>query len=128
MITTNKYLEKGRGNGTLCRGISVKLKNDIDLKWKNWDGRKVLSTSVKHIEYMLCEHWKEKDSNVSPRKFKLHPEKCCVSMDWRVKNRVIPQKIKGLKMTQFPVISNIATTGHKLQGQTKTFDCYFMEP
>ena len=40
-------------------------------------------------------------------------------MDWRVNNRIIPQKIKGLKMTQFPVISNIATTGHKLQGQTK---------
>ena len=40
-------------------------------------------------------------------------------MDWRVNNRVIPQKIKGLKMTQFPVISNIAITWHKLQGQTK---------
>ena len=40
-------------------------------------------------------------------------------MDWRVNNRAIPQDIKGLKMTQFPVNSNIATTGHKLQGQTK---------
>ena len=48
-------------------------------------------------------------------------------MDWRVNNRAIPQKIKGLKMTQFPVNLNIATTGHKLQGQTKTFDCDFME-
>jgi len=31
----------------------------------------------------------------------------------------IPQKIKGLKMSQLPVNSNIATTGHKLQGKTK---------
>ena len=34
-------------------------------------------------------------------------------------NKIIPQQINGLKMTQFPVNSNIATVGHKLQGQTK---------
>ena len=119
MITTNKDIEKGRGNGTLCRGIYIKLKTNVDLKWKNWDGRKVLWTSIKHIEYMLCEHWKENDSNISPKEFKLHPEKCHVSMSWIVNNRYIPQKLKRLKITQFPVNSNIATTGHKLQGQTK---------
>ena len=32
MITTNDDLEKDRGNGTLCRGISVKLKTNDDLK------------------------------------------------------------------------------------------------
>ena len=53
--------------------------------------------------------------------------KCYVSMNWRVNNKSVPQKIRGLRMTQFPVNSNIATTGHKLQGQTKTFDCYVME-
>ena len=30
------------------------------------------------------------------------------------------KKIKRLKITQFPVNSNIATTGYILQGQTKT--------
>ena len=30
MKTTNKDIEKGRGNGTLCRGFSVKLKTHID--------------------------------------------------------------------------------------------------
>ena len=53
--------------------------------------------------------------------------KCYVSMNWRVNNKSVPKKIRGLRMTQFPVNSNIATTGHKLQGQTKTFDCYVME-
>ena len=48
-------------------------------------------------------------------------------MNWRVNNKSIPQKIRGLRMTQFPVNSNIATTGHKLQGRIKTFDCYVME-
>ena len=49
MITTNKDLEKGRGNGTLYRGISVKLKTNVDLKWKIWDRRKALLKSIKHI-------------------------------------------------------------------------------
>lgn len=34
MITTNKDVEKSRGNGTLYRGISVKLKTNVDLKLK----------------------------------------------------------------------------------------------
>jgi hypothetical protein len=41
-------------------------------------------------------------------------------MSWRVNNRYVPQKLKRLKITQFPVNSNIATTGYILQGETKT--------
>ena len=31
MITINKGIRKGRGNGILCRGISVKLKKNSDI-------------------------------------------------------------------------------------------------
>ena len=75
MITTNNGIDKGRGNGTLCRGITFKLKRNSDLKWKNWDRRKVLSVSIKNVDYMLCEHWNKKDSGISPKRFKLDPEK-----------------------------------------------------
>ena len=34
----------------------------------------------------------------------------------KVNKKMVPQQIKGLKMTQFPVNSNIVITGHKLQG------------
>ena len=34
-------------------------------------------------------------------------------------NNKNPQKINGLKTTQFPVNSNVATIEHKLHGQTK---------
>ena len=98
----------------MCRGISVKLKKNSDLKWKNWDGRKVLSVSIKTVDYMLCEHWKETDSGISPKRFKLYPENCCVSMKWRVNNKSVPIQIKGLRMTLFPVNLNIVTTGRKL--------------
>jgi len=97
----------------------IQVEENSDLKWKNWDGRKVLSVSIKNIDYMLCEHWKEKNSGISPKQFKLYPEKCYVSMKFKVDDKSVPTQIKGLMMTQFPVNSNIATTGHKLQGQTK---------
>ena len=42
---------------------------------------------------------------------KIYLEGRSVEMNW--------QKIKDLKMTKFQVNSNIATTGHKLKGQTK---------
>ena len=58
----------------------MQRKTNVYLKWKNWDGRKALLTSVKNIWYMLCEHWKENDSNILPKGFKLYPELFNVSM------------------------------------------------
>ena len=58
---------------------------------------------------MLCEHWKENDSNISPKGFKLYHEKFNISMSRRVDNRSVP--LKGLKMTHIPVHLNITTTG-----------------
>ena len=49
MINTNKYIKKGRAHGILCGGISIKLKKNEQLNWKNWDGIKVIyggSTSM----------------------------------------------------------------------------------
>ena len=42
-------------------------------------------------------------------------------MNWKLNKKIAPRQIKGLKMTQFLVKSNIVTTGHKLQGQTKQY-------
>ena len=81
MITTNKDIEKGRKNETLCREISVKLKTTFDLKLKHWDGRKSIIDINLKIDYMLYEHGKGKDSNISPKKCKLHHEKSHVSMN-----------------------------------------------
>ena len=64
------------------------------------------------MKYVDIEHYVKKVIEVLTRE-------CYVSMNWRVNNKSIPQKIRGLRMTQFPVNWNIATTGHKLQGQTK---------
>ena len=118
MITSNENLKEKRGNGTLCRGLKLKLKDGVNPRWKNYNGRKVLTVNVDDCEHMFCEHWlekKEKEAGKTPKKFQLFPEEDSVVMKLPFNGQKLD--IGGLKITQFGVNSNIATaTGHKLQG------------
>ena len=51
---------------------------------------------------------------------KLKPEIVSVNIPLKIMGHNMG-KLTSLKIMQFPVNSNIATTGHKLQGQTKKF-------
>ena len=116
MITSNDDIKKGRANGSLCRGLNIKLKEGVVPRWKNYDGKKVTTVSVKDCEYMLCEHWKAKEKGQTPKKFKLKPEADTYQLKMPMQGHVIPFTVN---VTQFGVISTIATTGHKLQGMSK---------
>ena len=76
MSNTNKDIEKGIANGTLCRDILIKLKEYMELNGKNWDRRKLLSISMKNMVYILCKHWKYRNSVTSGEKIKIYPETC----------------------------------------------------
>ena len=115
MINTNKDLKKKRGNGTLCRGLGIKLKSGAQVKMKEWDGRFIPTVSVDDVEYMICQHYE--DSITPLAKFKLFPEKESAKINLKILGNMA--SIGGINVTQFPVNSNIATTGHKLQGMTK---------
>ena len=71
---------------------------------------------MKNIEYIVCEEWKE-DSTQDKVFFKLKPEIVSVNIPLKIMGHNMG-KLTSLKIMQF-VKSNIATTGHKLQGQTK---------
>ena len=120
MCTVNDDLSKGRGNGTLCRFVSVKLKNGTRMSWKNWDGRKVNTVSADQVEWIQFRHWPKPPVNVSPF-FKLRAK----NFKTVVKRLPIPGTVNvtvdvgNVHMSQFPVNANIATTGHKLQGMSK---------
>ena len=116
MINSNKDLHKRRANGTLCYGVNVKLKTGVTLTESNWDGYKVNSVCVTQTERITCEC--PRKSQDSPRKFfALEPESLSVAVSLPMfGNRV---KIGGINVTQYGVNSNIATTGHKLQGMSK---------
>ena len=118
MITSNEHIKKKRGNGTLCRGLRVQLKEGVQPQWKNYDGRKVFTVTADDCEYMLCEHWKAEKEGEDPVQFKLEPEHDSVVMRLPLfQGKLV--SVGGVKASQFGVNSNIATTGHKLQGMSK---------
>ena len=67
-------IKKGRTNGTLCRGISIKLKKREQLYWKNWDDEKVLSICMKNMDDFVYDHWKDGSIVTSVKSFKVYPE------------------------------------------------------
>ena len=59
MCIDNKHLKDKipRGNGTICKVISMKLKNDHQsYKWKNYYGKKVWTVNASDVEWLQCEH------------------------------------------------------------------------
>jgi hypothetical protein len=55
----NKHLKSKtpRSNGTLCRVLGVKLKeNATTYNWKNHYGKKVWIVNAKDVEWIRCEH------------------------------------------------------------------------
>jgi hypothetical protein len=69
---------------------------------------------------MLCEHWlekKDRELGKPAKKFRLFPEEDRVVMQLPLNGQKLD--IGGFNITQFGVNSNIATTGHKLQGMSK---------
>jgi hypothetical protein len=85
-----------------------------------WKEKKVNTITADKVEWIKMEHWPEPPPN-TPRFFRLKMKKY---------NTVVNQMpIPGTTgvtvdvgktiMYQFPINSNIATTGHKLQGMSK---------
>ena len=79
MINSNDAIHEGRGNGTLCQGMKIKLKTNNSITVKDWDGYKVNTVSVHDVEYILCQHLKENE-NDPPRYFRLIPENNTVTV------------------------------------------------
>jgi hypothetical protein len=117
MITSNENIKKRRGNGTLCRGLRLDLKEGVEPGWKNYDGKKVIAVSGDDCEHMLCEHWEAEKEGEMPARFKLKLEDDSVIINMPIQGETV--SIGGVKISQFGVNSNIATTGHKLQGMSK---------
>ena len=120
MVNNNERLEKDKiGNGSLCKCRRVKLKTGGRKVWKNWDGRKVWTTSVDEIEYVEFEHF-PKAPKGAEKVFRLEPEEFSAIIDFPLTGdgNGIKVKLGNVKVSQIPVNCNIATTGHKLQGMS----------
>ena len=109
-----------RGNGTTCRCLGVTLKPGANITWKNWDGKKVNTVSVNDVQWLHLEHWPKQPRNAS-RFFKIKPRNFSSKMEFPISqfDDDLRLTIGNVSFTQFPINSNIATTGHKLQGMSK---------
>ncbi|KAL7533610.1 hypothetical protein ACHAXR_006767 [Thalassiosira sp. AJA248-18] len=120
MCNTNDDLDHGRGNGTTCRSLGVTLKHGARMTWKNWDGKKVNTVSVDDVKWIHFEHWPKPPRNAN-RLFKLKPRSFSSKMQFPISqfDDNLSLTVGNISFKQFAVNSNIATTGHKLQGMSK---------
>mmetsp|Transcript_1485 Transcript_1485/g.3204 ORF Transcript_1485/g.3204 Transcript_1485/m.3204 type:complete len:1761 (+) Transcript_1485:1415-6697(+) len=119
MVFSNEDLKDKRANGTVCRVLEVLLKEGVQKRWKNWDGRKVWTVSVNDVEGIVCEHYPNPPPN-TPRKFVLKPRTytATVSVPFSREVKSSQLRIGNVKAKQFGVNTNFATTYHKMQGVT----------
>ena len=118
MLVTNEDVPNGHANGTRVILESVVLKNGCTPDIALIDKRKCFSVEAAFVDHLVCSA----DGN-SSKIFKIEPK----TMTCTVK-APLPSSIAGntkatinfkIELFQFAILSNTATTGHKLQGQTK---------
>lgn len=117
--TTEELEEKHIGNGSLSNCRHVKLKRTARRVWKNWDGHKVWTVSVRDVDYVEFEHF-PKPPKGADKIFRLEPAEVSSIIDLPLTNTSggFSVKLGNLKVMQILVNCNIATTGHKLQGMS----------
>jgi hypothetical protein len=120
LLTQNKDVAGGIANGTQATIIRIVLKkNETYGSTTITDERQVLKTVkavlAHQIDHIELQH---ENNRIQPAIFRLKPED--FSFKAKLPHPLDVDKKKtnyvNLKATQLPIISNDATTGHKLQG------------
>jgi hypothetical protein len=117
MFTLNSDVED---SNTYCKGMTGKfegviLKEGKSVKNETFSGISLSSVFVDDLEAILVQI-----DGCSQSLIKVHPVEQTVSIDIPFEASCTARtRINGLKLTQLPIVCNIATTGHKLQGTTK---------
>ena len=112
MMNSNDRINENLANGTPCVGLYIKLKRGAHLEKETWEGFMVNTVYAHDVKYIICKREKEKHTD-QDEYFKIEPKCSAIKISCQYMGNL---PIKGISMTQFGVIDNIATTGHKLQG------------
>ena len=113
MLTENADVSGGIANGSrvVVKRILLRV-GEAPNVLKLDCGTSILALHVGQVESLLLEH---ENSDIVPSTFTIESKKFAFSCKLEVGDDMFPVKMRGL---QFPLISNSATTGHKLQGCT----------
>lgn len=115
MLTQNSDVANGQANGSRTILQQVKLKpGEASFPLCLQSGAVIPVFLASQIDYLVLKHEKH---DICPPMFKLQSKtfRFRATMDIDGGNNLV-----GMKGNQFPVVSNNATTGHKLQGYTAT--------
>ena len=119
MFVSNEDVPNGHANGTRVLLKQVILTPGSVPELISIEGHKCLSINADSIHCIICslDNNPLKLFHVRPKTFTCHitapiPNTFGAPTDATIKLKIV--------MTQLPVLVNNATTGHKLQGQTKT--------
>jgi hypothetical protein len=119
MYTENTDVANGEANGTpLCYLVKIQLDNkttEEDFKLMNIDGVWVRTIDASKVEYLLCRF------AGTDKQFKVRSQvnQCSINMPIELIAGIKKKHSLNATINRFPVLTNHATTGHKLQGQTK---------
>jgi hypothetical protein len=118
MLVTNDDVPNGHANGTRVLLEGVVLKDGITTEIMLVDGIRCPSVDASNVNHFVCSSQANSD-----KLFLIQPKAMACAA-----KAPIPSHIGGtvqatinfnVTLTQLPVLVNNATTGHKLQGQTK---------
>jgi hypothetical protein len=111
MFTSNKNVMCGEANGSRVYVNSVHLKvGEVPFLLKLDNGTSIQAVMASQVQDISLEH---ENKDISPRFFKTQPQKFNFSAKIDICGVTERMTMSG---NQFPIISNTATTGHKLQG------------
>jgi PIF1-like helicase len=120
MITENIDVPNGLANGTRAKINKILLKQGFQYMTVSiGDNLFVKGIYASQIESITMIHIMQ---NVQQRTFKIKPKATTFKAEISIPNSVILNHLQEIKdkiivrFTQFPIIINVATTGHKLQG------------
>lgn len=113
MLTQNNDVPNGQANGSRVRVKRIRLKPDEQPGTMKLDcGTTIRALFASQVEAIVVEHENE---SILPHEF----EATMSNWTFTTKLEVGPTEMKvRMKGSQFPLISNSCTTGHKLQGCT----------
>jgi hypothetical protein len=119
MVSEYKDIKQQVVKGVTGKFVGLALKPGHSLREEIWSGYKVNVIDADEVEHVICERIR-KDDKDSVRHFTLPTKKFSVHVKIPMNGNSQHITLDDLEIVQFPMNLDEATTGHKLQGMTKS--------
>ena len=127
MFLDNTHINLKIANGTTGTVEQIYVKNNHSISWENWNDYKVNTIDIENVTGVLVKiqlhHNKIQKVLVKPRTMQISIALNIIPTTEEHTNNITgtlkPKQKLYMQIRQLPFISNIATTGHKLQSASK---------